>query len=1517
MPSLVAKVRPFFGAVVLTALMLIAAGVYSAFRMPSGVYPEVTFPRITVVAKVPNLDLTTMDLKVTRPLEEAVATVIGVSEVRSKTVRGGSELSITCSPGTDMHQATELVWNHIGSVRSDLPADLELNVEQMTPSVSPIISVVLTGGDDPSQLRDYAFYQLAPRVKNLPDVLFAEVSGGDVREIEVIARPEELLAHGLSAADLADQISQTSLLQPIGRVANPPLAYQLLIDNQSHTVQQLQDLVVSTQGGRTIRVRDVADVEVLHEDRTQSIGFAQKDAVAVTVFRRLGGNTINISNDLQALLAKDGLSLPVGDPHKGQPRNIQATLVYDQARFVEASVGNVRDAIVVGGVFSVLILLLFLRSWRATLISALAIPTTLAITFLFLYWSGESLNLMSLGGLAVAIGLIIDDTVVVVENIARHLTPGGVADKSAKAADPVDAASKEITGAVIGSTLTTVLVFVPLAFIVGVYGQFFAALSWSLCIAVLVSMVISLTVVPIASARFLAGRPMPEPGRIYRFFAHLYDLLLEFVLRFPWATLTVSLAAVFLGVLLVTGIPNPVPPAAPPAPAKGGQAAAPQARPPLIRGLETGLMPDMDEGAFTLDYLSPAGTTLAENVAKAQQIEKVLSENPDIDSYVRRTGTEMGLYATQTNKGDIQVVLRPAEDDPISLLTKPVRPPKEELEKELKKQGKELDAKAVADIRKKYRRRPIDAVMDEVRGEIQDLFSENQLHVETVQIMQDELDDLSGASKPIEVQLFGTDQTELRRLAQEVADTMEEKGKGRGLQEVNSNVQAGNPDVMVRVRERDAERVGIKPEEASRQMRAMFTGQIAAQAPESSVRITNVRVRYPDALRFGPGRFDPNMALGQWLLLPESKTPPPGVPQGPGRCVPLWAVADVTPQRTPDEQWRDNQQPAAFVTAELNEQEAGLGSVAADIRGWMSQQHLPTGYRWELGGHVLQQQEAFSSLLIVMVTAVLLVYVMLAFQFRSVVLPLVIFMTQPLSIVSGLFALYITNTPLNVSSYMGAILLVGLDMKNGILLVEYIQKLREEGMELKPALLLAGRTRFRPILMTSLAAILGLFPLALGIGPGAQMQQPLAIMVIGGLTANMLFTLRRHPGGLRGDRTSARPQGRGGGRAGAGARGRRRTAFARPRRRWGGRRDERPLRSPDGATSAGPRHRPATPRETPRSEDMNPRFRIPLLAALAVLSAVTAAPAADPTLELVQTIASKGKAGDLDHLALDAKGQRLFLSNKANDTLDVLDLKAGQLLRQIAGQNAVQGVAYAPELNRVYAALGTGGLCNVFNGDSYKIVKTLNFKDDADNVRYDAARGRVYVAHAEKSLAVVDAKTNGVKADVPLPADGEAFVLEAGRPRLYIDCPDASEVAVIDTDKNEVTAHYPVKMGAEFPAIALDEAAHRLYVGCRKGPMVVVMDTETGKELSNAAIPGEIDDLHFDAKRKQLYASCGEGFLVVLRPTDADHVAVVAKVATAAGAKTCQFDADSGRLYVAVPRQEGKDGPEVRVFQVK
>jgi multidrug efflux pump subunit AcrB len=988
----------------------------------------------------------------------------------------------------------------------------------MTPSVFPILSLVLTGGDSPSQLRDYAFYQLAPSIKNadnVPGVLKAEVSGGDVREIEVIARPDDLLAHGMSAADLADQIMQTGQLLPVGRIEGQPFAYQIIVNNQAETDRAVGDLVISTKNGQPLRVRDVADVRVLHTDRTQSIGFAEQDAVVITVSRQPAGNTVDLSNGIHKLLEKNGLTLPLGDPKKQPPRNIQARVVYDQAVLVDTAVNNVRDAILIGGLFSILILLAFLRSVRATLMSALAIPTTLAITFLFMHWSGATLNLMSLGGLAVAIGLIIDDTVVVIENIARHLSPSGepkgsgtvasnavsgngeVAARNGSEAvpaprpvtrDPVDAASGEITGAVIGSTLTTVLVFLPLAFIVGVYGQFFASLSWSLSIAVLVSMVISLTLVPVFAAKFLAGRPMPAPGPIYRAVAHVYEVVLAGALRIPWVMLGLSLAAVGAGVLLYTGIPG------------------------VFKGLETGLMPAMDEGAFVLDYWAPSGTPLAETEKMARDVEGILSKNPDIDAYVRRTGAELGLFATQTSRGDFQVVLRRAEENPWILLTKPVRPSLEELEKQLKAQGRKLDAQAREEIRARYRRRPLQKVMEEVEDEIKDNFAEHQFKVELLQIMQDELGDLSGAGKPIEIKLFGPDYRELRRLADGLGEKLEKQGKGRGVKEVNSGVREGNPDLMIEIDGVQADRLGLKPDAVARQLRAMFQGQIAAQVPESSTRITDIRVRYPDAVRFGGGRFEPDRILSQWVLLPPGAPPAgaaaalPGNLTGPARAVPLSAIARVKPVRTPEEQWRENQQPVAIVTSELNEDEAGLGSVVADVRKLMADVPLPAGYRWELGGYYVRQQEAFWSLTVVMVVAVMLVFIMLAFQFRSVVLPLLIFLTQPLSLVSGLFALWLAHVPLNISSYMGAILLVGLDMKNGILLVEYIQQLRAEGMELQPALLLAGRTRFRPILMTSLAAILGLFPLALGIGPGAQMQQPLAIMVIGGLTANMLFT---------------------------------------------------------------------------------------------------------------------------------------------------------------------------------------------------------------------------------------------------------------------------------------------------------------------------------------------------------------------------------------------------------------------------
>jgi DNA-binding beta-propeller fold protein YncE len=312
------------------------------------------------------------------------------------------------------------------------------------------------------------------------------------------------------------------------------------------------------------------------------------------------------------------------------------------------------------------------------------------------------------------------------------------------------------------------------------------------------------------------------------------------------------------------------------------------------------------------------------------------------------------------------------------------------------------------------------------------------------------------------------------------------------------------------------------------------------------------------------------------------------------------------------------------------------------------------------------------------------------------------------------------------------------------------------------------------------------------------------------------------------------------------------------------------------------------------------------------------ASAADPSaLELVGTISLKGKAGNLDHLAYDAKRDRLLVANKTNNTLDVVDLKAGKLLKQITGQGGIQGIAYAADLDKIFVGLGSGGYCNVFDGESLKLVGTAKFKDDSDNVRYNPRTHLVYVAHAENELGVIDAKTNKVKTNVKLPGQAEAFQLETGRPRLYLNVPSPSQVVVIDTEKNEVITNYPVKKASGGHPMALDEAGHRIFVGCRKEPMVVVLDSETGKEIAGVSIPADVDDLFLDAKRKRLYASCGEGFLVVIKQGDGDKYEVVEKIPTTRGARTSLFVPATDRLYLAVPRQEGKEGPEIRIYKVR
>ena len=1010
--NLVALARPYFGLIVLATLLLAVFGFICMLRMPSGIYPEVAFPRITVIAQTPGLAVTTVEVAVTRPIEEAVGTALGVRQVRSKTIRGSSEVSIDFTPGTEMVQALNDVRGKIAGINAQFPAGTSTLVERQTPSICPIISFVVTGGRDPSALHDYAFYDLRPRIRRIEDVSDATVVGGDIREIVVEVDPQRLLATGLSIADVADRVGKDHVLSAVGRLDQGPLQFQVLVNSQAGGVVDLEQLVLAHTNDQTIRVANVGRVIVAHEDRTASITANGKNAVAITVFRRLRGNALAISQRLNAMLP---------ELQKSAPPGIKITPVYDQGDLVRTSIANVRDAILVGGAFSVLILLLFLRSLRATLLTAISIPLSLLITFVFLHLTGDTLNLMSLGGLAVAIGLIIDDSVVVVENIARHLAEGQSGDEA------IDRASREISGAVIGSTLTTILVFLPLAFVYGMVGQFFQSLSLSLTVALLVSMVVSLTVIPVLASRFLANRAMPTSGPIYGVMADVYERVLRLALRWPRSVILLALLAV---------LPIPW----------------------FYHHLKSGWMPEMDEGAFVVDYFMPTGTSLTKTDEVARRIDKVLMDTPDVAGYLRRTGAENGIFATESSRGDIEVALKPSGQ-----------------------------------------RRPMDDIFESLREEFKAKIPDAK--IELVPLIHDQIDDLNGIGRPIEVKIFGPDVAKLRELAEPVGKLVE----WAGPDDVDTHVRLGNPDLVVRPNRVALARLGLTEQDVKNQLNAALYGQVATTLPEQD-RITDIRVRYPDRVRFDRDRLEQLP-----IALPpaaDSKTASGGKPAAAGTPPPgfvmLGQVATIRLERSPNELHRENQQPVLTVTGD--DENLDLGKINRELESKLSKMDFPRGYRWELAGEYRAQQETFASLSMVLLAAVALVFLLLGFQFRSLTLPLLIFLSQPISLASALGALWITGTPLNVSSYMGAILLIGLDVKNGIILIEYIGQLRAEGSSLHAALIHAGRIRFRPILMTSLATILGLLPLAMGFGPGAQMQQPLAIAVIGGLTVNMLVT---------------------------------------------------------------------------------------------------------------------------------------------------------------------------------------------------------------------------------------------------------------------------------------------------------------------------------------------------------------------------------------------------------------------------
>ena len=979
----------------LSMAVLVVLGIACAHDMPSGIYPEIEFPRVVVVARTGGAPPAVFQTQVTRPLEQALASTLGLERIRSKTIRGATEIGLQFAPTTDMWRALQMVESKVSEVRSTLPADAEIVVEKVTTGSFPVVSFNVAGAIDPRDLRELAEYVVRPALANVPGVGRIDVVGGDVREYEVILNPRAVLSLGLNAGDIADKLRSSFSLAPVGRVRAGQQLVTVLGDAQPRTLADLRDMPIATAAsGSIVPLSAVAEVIEGAEDRTVRVGGPRGNTVALSVARLPGASTPEVVNLARAAIATLKPSLPSG---------VTIDTVYDQASTVRDAMNGVRDAIILGIVLCAAVIALFLKDLRTGVRAALAVPLTLALTFVCMRLAHQTLNLMSLGGMAVAIGLVVDDAIVIVEAIAHHRERGKAPREAA------NLGTIELAPAVLGTTLTTVVVLVPLAFLTGVVGDFFRALAFTLTSAVLISLVIALTLIPLASSQVETGARKPSASRL----ANLYHRMSARLLHRPAFALLFVIANLVVGAL-------------------------------VIPRLERGFLPSVDERAFVLDYFLPAGTSLETTERFARGIEQELAATPEVQTFSRRLGAELGpAAATQLNRGDVMVRLKAVG-------------------------GRGYETVA-ADLRERIARK-----FPEIRSEF-------------LQVLQDVLNDLSGNPRPIEVKLFGPDYEKLNALGDDLADRI---GHLAGVVDVYSGHEHEVPELRFRT-DRDAlARMGVTADDFAVQLATALRGDIVGTMRRFD-RLVSVRVRYPNPLRFDSLEVPrlPFSAKGRTLAFSELARPELAV-----------SAAELSHEAL---------QPVVSVTADHEGRD--LGAIADDVSRIVAQTKLPAGYRMVVAGQIEGQRATLRNLSLIMALSVFLVLTVLSAQFRFMRFAMLVLGLIPLAIVGALVGLFATGTPLNASSLMGAVLLIGLVVKNGVLLLEEAEKRFVAGESAAHAISGAAERRVRPVLMTTAATLAGLLPLALGVGAGAEMQRPLAIAVIFGLMSSTLATLGTLP----------------------------------------------------------------------------------------------------------------------------------------------------------------------------------------------------------------------------------------------------------------------------------------------------------------------------------------------------------------------------------------------------------------------
>ncbi len=974
------------------------AGIASVWFVPVSLFPLVQFPRIVVSLDAGDRPADRTAVEVTRPIEEGLRAIPGVLSVRSTTSRGAADVSVNFHWGQDMISAMLQVESAVTRALPSLPAGTTFEVRSMDPTVFPVLGFSLTS-DTRSlvELRDVALYQLRPVLSTVRGVSSIGVLGGGVAEYHVLIDPPRLDALNVSIDDVASTLSAASVITAVGRVEDHSHLYLVIGDTQFKSAEEIAATPIRGGAGGIVRVSDVAKVVPGVAPQWTRVTADGHDAVIAQVFQQPSGNTVEIANGINAKLA---------DLQRILPKDVRIARWYDQSQLILSSSSTVRDAVIAGVVLAGLVLLVFLRNFRVTLIASITVPLVLAVTVLILHALGLSFNIMTLGGMAAAVGLIVDDAIVMIEHVIRRLREGEGSHGAI-----VLAAAAEFTRPLAGSSACTVVIFAPLAFLSGVTGAFFKALALTMAASLAVSFLVAWIAVPLLSVRVLRQQDMVEraPGAIRRRVDAVYAATLGTLVRRPYLAFAAMLPIAVAGWF-------------------------------AYRHVGSGFMPSMDEGGFVLDYRAPSGMSLTETDRLLREVESILRATPEVATYSRRTGLQLGGGLTEANAGDFFVELRPLP------------------------------------------RRPIDDIMNGVRRRIEK--DVPGLEIEMALLMEDLIGDLTAVPQPIEIKLYSDDLAQLRLLAPRLAKDI---SSIPGVVDVKSGIVLAGDAVSIRVDREKAALEGVTPDSITRTVESLIEGNVTGQI-QRGPKMVAVRSWLP-----APARSRIEQIESLRLRAPD------------GHLFPLKRVASLSVITGQPEITREDLKQMVAVTGRISGRD--LGSTIRDVRARLDRPGaLPNGIYYALGGLYQQQQIAFRGLLAVLGAAILLVYLLLLFLYESFRVATAMLVTTSFALAFVFVGLWVTGTELNISAMMGMTMVVGIVTEVSIFYYSEYASL-PLATDRAHRFIAAGQNRMRPIAMTTLAAILALSPLALGVGQGSAMQQPLAIAIISGLAGQFFLAL--------------------------------------------------------------------------------------------------------------------------------------------------------------------------------------------------------------------------------------------------------------------------------------------------------------------------------------------------------------------------------------------------------------------------